>query len=98
MKRYSKEMIIGLSVLIAALVLFFGIDYLKGINVFKASNYYYVSYTDVNGLSVSAPVTLNGFKVGQVRDITYEYDNPGHDMVEVLITLPLSGRLSVLMP
>jgi phospholipid/cholesterol/gamma-HCH transport system substrate-binding protein len=83
MKRYSRELIIGLSVLIAGLVLVFGIDYLKGINVFKAANYYYVSYTDVNGLTVSSPVTLNGFKVGQVRDITYEYDNPGHIMVEL---------------
>ncbi len=83
MKRYSKELIIGLSVLIAALVLFFGINYLKGINLFKAANYYYVSYTNVNGLTVSAPVTINGFKVGQVRDITYEYDNPGHILVEI---------------
>lgn len=85
MKRYSKELIIGLSVLIAALVLFFGINYLKGVNLFKAANYYYVSYTNVNGLSVSAPVTINGFKVGQVRDITYEYDNPGHVLVEIAI-------------
>ncbi len=85
MKRYSKELIIGLSVLIAALVLFFGINYLKGINLFKAANYYYVSYTNVNGLTVSAPVTINGFKVGQVRDITYEYDNPGHVLVEIAL-------------
>ncbi len=85
MKRYSKELIIGLSVLIAALVLFFGIDYLKGINVFKAANYYYVSYTNVNGLTVSSPVTINGFKVGQVRDIAYEYDNPGHVTVEIAL-------------
>lgn len=83
MKRYSKELMIGLSVLIAALVLFFGINYLKGVNLFKAANYYYVSYTNVNGLTVSAPVTINGFKVGQVREITYEYDNPGHVLVEI---------------
>ncbi len=83
MKRYSKELIIGLSVLIAAMVLIFGIDYLKGINVFKAANYYYVSYENVNGLTVSSPVTINGYKVGQVRDITYEYDNPGHVLVEI---------------
>ena len=85
MKRYSKELIIGLSVLIAALVLFFGIDYLKGINVFKAANYYYVSYENVNGLTVSSPVTINGYKIGQVRDITYEYDNPGHVLVEIAL-------------
>ncbi len=83
MKRFSHELIIGLSVLIAALVLFFGINYLKGINIFKAANYYYASYTNVAGLSVSSPVTLNGFKVGQVRDITYEYNNPGHVLVEM---------------
>lgn len=91
MKAYSREVIIGLSVLIAGLVLFFGIDYLKGVNVFKAANYYYVSYTSVNGLTVSSPVTLNGFKVGQVRDIAYEYDNPGHVKVE----LSLDKRLKV---
>ena len=77
--------------LIALLVLFFGIDYLKGINVFKAANYYYVSYTNVNGLTVSSPVTINGFKVGQVRDINYEYDNPGH----VLVELSLDKKLKV---
>lgn len=83
MKRFSKEFKIGLSILVAAVVLFSGINYLKGINVFKAANYYYVSYENVNGLSVSSPVTLNGFKVGQVRDITYEYENPGHVLVEL---------------
>ena len=83
MKRFSRELIIGLSVLIAGLVLVFGIDYLKGINVFKAANYYYVSYTNVNGLTVSSPVTLNGYKVGQVREIEYQYDNPGHIIVEL---------------
>ncbi len=91
MKRFSKEFKIGLSVLIAAVVLFTGINYLKGINVFKAANYYYVSYENVNGLSVSSPVTLNGLKVGQVRDISYEYDNPGH----VLVELSLDKRIKV---
>lgn len=98
MKRYSRELIIGMSVLVALLVLFFGIDYLKGINVFKAANYYYVSYTNVNGLTVSSPVTINGFKVGQVRDINYEYDNPGHVLVELSLDkklkVPRAARLS----
>ena len=83
MKKISKEIVIGLSVVIALLILFFGINYLKGINLFKASNYYYASYTDVAGLAQSAPVTVNGFKVGLVRDVEYEYDNPGHVKVEL---------------
>lgn len=82
-KFFSREIIIGLSVLISLLVLFFGIDYLKGINVFKAANYYYASFTNVAGLAQSAPVTVNGFKVGLVREIQYEYDNPGHVRVEL---------------
>lgn len=82
-KILRKEVIIGVCVILTLALLFFGIDYLKGINVFKASNYYYATYTNVNGLAVSAPVTVNGFKVGQVREINYEYDNPGHVKVEL---------------
>ena len=69
-KIFRKEVIIGLSAVVALVILFVGIDFLKGVNVFKASNYYYVTYTDVQGLAVSAPVTINGYKVGQVREIS----------------------------
>ena len=82
-KLFSREIIIGASVLIALLALVFGINYLKGVNIFKAANYYYASYTNVAGLAQSAPVTLNGYKVGLVRGIAYEYDNPGHVKVEI---------------
>lgn len=79
----KKNFIIGACVLVALALLFFGMEYLKGVNVFKPSNYYLVSYTNVAGLQVSAPVSVNGFKVGQVRNIEYEYDNPGHVLVEL---------------
>lgn len=82
-KMFRKEVVIGLIVILALAVLFVGIDFLKGVNVFKAANYYYVTYDNVEGLAQSAPVTVNGFKVGQVRSINYEYDNPGHIKVEI---------------
>ena len=72
MKKYNKEFIIGLCVIIAGLVLFFGIDYLKGINLLNPTHFYYAEATDVSGLEKSAPVTVNGFKVGQVRSIKYD--------------------------
>lgn len=84
-KIFRKEVIIGLSAVVALVILFVGIDFLKGVNVFKASNYYYVTYTDVQGLAISAPVTINGYKVGQVREISYQYDNPGHVKVEIAL-------------
>ena len=84
-KLFTKEGIIGLSIVAAIAVLVFGIDFLKGINVFTPTNHYYSTYTDVQGLVTSAPVTVNGFKVGLVHSIEYQYDNPGH--VKVLLSL-----------
>lgn len=80
---FRKEVLIGLIVIIALAILFVGIDFLKGVNIFKAANYYTATYTNVEGLAISAPVTVNGFKVGLVREINYEYDNPGHVKVEI---------------
>ena len=79
----KRNFIIGVCVLVALCILFFGLEFLKGVNVFKPANYYSASYTNVAGLQVSAPVSVNGFKVGQVSNIEYEYDNPGHVLVEM---------------
>lgn len=87
----KREFIIGLSAIIALGIIFFGINYLKGINIFKAANYYYVSYTNVAGLSQSAPVSINGFKVGMVREVNYDYAHPGH----VIVELALDRKLQV---
>lgn len=84
-KVFNKEFIIGLSVIVAIAILIVGIDFLKGINLFKPANFYYAEYTDVAGLETAAPVTLNGYKVGQVREINYDYSNPGH--IRVLLAL-----------
>lgn len=74
---------IGSCVILALAILFIGIQFLKGINIFSAANTYTISYENVQGLSVSAPVNINGFKVGIVRNISYDYDNPGHVKVEI---------------
>lgn len=75
-KIFTKEMMIGACVLIALAVLFFGIEYLKGVSIFKPSNYYYAVYNDVKGLEVSAPVMVNGYKIGQVDKVELMYDRP----------------------
>lgn len=97
MNKFSrKELIIGVLVLVAMAIIILGIDFLKGINVFQPTNYYYATYTNVEGLAKSAPVTINGFKVGQVRDITYDYSKPGTINVELAledaIQLPTDSR------
>lgn len=78
-----KEVKIGIIGIVALGMLFFGINYLKGVRMFHASSYYYVEYTDINGLANSSPVFASGYKVGLVRDIQYNHAHPGHVVVEV---------------
>lgn len=90
MKRLlSSEVKIGLTVVAALAIFFWGLNYLKGINLFKPTNYYYVNYTQVDGLVKSSPVMLDGYQVGLVRDIQYRYDQPGN----ILVTLSLNSKL-----
>lgn len=79
----TKEVKIGLIGIAALAMLVFGINYLKGINMFQSANYYYVEYTNINGLAGSSPVFANGYKIGTVRNITYNYNKPGHVTVKV---------------
>ena len=78
-----KEVKIGIIGILALGMLFLGINYLKGVRMFHASSYYYVEFTDINGLANSSPVFASGYKVGLVRDIQYNHANPGHVVVEV---------------
>ena len=78
-----KEVKIGLIGIVGIAMLFFGINYLKGVRMFQPSCYYYVEYTNINGLTVSSPVFASGYKIGSVRDIQYNHANPGHVVVEV---------------
>lgn len=86
MKKFiKKELVIGLSVIVAVAILIIGIEYLKGINIFKPANFYVAYYDNVAGLEISAPVTVKGYKVGQVREINFNYSKPGK--IEVVMAL-----------
>lgn len=82
-KFFSKEVMIAAAVLFSVAVLYWGINYLKGVNLFTPSNFYKVTYTQVNGLQISAPVTINGFQVGLVNNISYDYSDNGKLIVEL---------------
>lgn len=91
MKRYfSKEALIAITVIISLCILYFGIEYLKGVNLFKPANFYYAKFEKVDGLAVSAPVTINGFQVGQVREINYDYEK---NDISVLLSLNKDLRI-----
>lgn len=73
MKFFTKEVKIALTGIAAVILFFVGINFLKGINVFQASNTYYVKFKDINGLTISNAVMANGYPVGIVREIFYDY-------------------------
>jgi phospholipid/cholesterol/gamma-HCH transport system substrate-binding protein len=81
----TKEVKIGLISIVALAILIFGINFLKGVNMFKPSNSYYFEFADVNGLAESSPVFASGYKVGTVHSISYNFQKPGHVLVEVEI-------------
>jgi phospholipid/cholesterol/gamma-HCH transport system substrate-binding protein len=85
MKYFTKEVKIGLTGVVALIVLFIGINFLKGINLFKASNTYYIEFADIKGLAKSSPVFSNGFRIGTVNDIIYNYQDPGKLLIQISV-------------
>jgi len=63
---FTKEAKIGLVTIVSLALLYLGINYLKGINLFQPVNHYYVSFSNVKGVTISSPVFVDGFKVGLV--------------------------------
>ncbi|HCC51932.1 MAG TPA: MCE family protein [Porphyromonadaceae bacterium] len=75
MKKFSKEAKIGVTAILSLVLLYIGVNYLKGINLFKPANYYYVSCNNVKDITISSPVFVEGFKIGLVRSIEYDYSS-----------------------
>ena len=82
-KYFTKEVRIGIAGIIALCILVYGINYLKGIHMFKPTNYFYVKFQNINGLTKSSPVFADGFRVGIVRDLYYDYTQPGKVIAEI---------------
>jgi phospholipid/cholesterol/gamma-HCH transport system substrate-binding protein len=75
MKFLNKNVKIALTVLVGLALLYWGVNYLKGVNLLTPVNHFYTEVESVDGLLESAPITVNGFTVGQVREINYDYAN-----------------------
>lgn len=76
MKYFTKEVKIALVAIVAIVVLFVGMQFLKGMSLFSSNEVYYVLFDDVSGLSSSSPVYANGYRVGVVQRIDYDYEHP----------------------
>ena len=75
-KTFSRNALIGLAFIASLVMLYFGINFLKGVNVFQQQHRYYITLDDVTGLLVSSPIFLQGYQVGLVNNIRLANTNP----------------------
>jgi len=89
-KQYSvkeaKSIKVALFCIAAILIFYFGATFLKGINVFGKKNYYYAVFEDIGALHESTNVTLNGYGIGKVTNISLLSSNPVRICAEILVT------------
>lgn len=82
MKFFTKEVKIALVAIVGIVVLFFGMHFLKGMPVFSNDDVYYATFDNINGLSSSNPIYADGYQVGTVKSINYNYQKGGKVVVE----------------
>lgn len=79
----SKEFKVGLIALVSGVLLYYGFNYLKGIDFFSPTNKYYAVYDNVDGLNKSNPVIINGLQVGRVSSIRLIQNQDNQILVEL---------------
>ncbi|MBQ5730322.1 MAG: MCE family protein, partial [Bacteroidaceae bacterium] len=84
-KLFTREFFIGAIGITALLVIYFLINFFKGIDLFKVGETYYVRFSDVSQLVGSSPVYLNGYKAGNVRSINCDFNQIDNIIVEIEI-------------
>ena len=92
MKKYfTKEVQIALVAVTGIVVLFFGLKFLKGLTLFSTDDSYFVQFEDISGVSASCPVYANGFRVGVVEDVVFNYNS--QDKIVAVLGLDKQLRL-----
>lgn len=87
--KLTKEIKIALVAIVGILVMYFGINFLKGMNLFSTNNTYYMTFDDIQGLGASTPIYADGYKVGTVDGMEYDYKENGPIKVKVDINKDL---------
>lgn len=81
--KLAKEIKIALVAIVGILIMYFGINFLKGMNLFSTNNTYFITFDDIQGLGASTPIYADGYKVGTVDGLEYDYKENGPIKVKV---------------
>ncbi len=97
--KVKNEVKIAIVAILGIIILFFGMQFLKGSSLFSTDNIYNIKFDNISGLSTSSPIYSNGFKVGTVKGIEYDYKNNKDIIVKVAIdknmTIPQGTRAEI---
>ena len=98
--KYAREIKVGVLATVCLFLLFFGFNFLKGVNIFSPTNSYHGVYAHLHGLEEQAAVYIRGHKVGQVDAIHYDYTRDSAFTIDVSINrdivLPQGTRMAII--
>ena len=81
MNFFTKEVRIALAAVVSIVLLFFGMNFLKGKSLFSTDNVYFAKFDNISGLTPSNPIFVNGYQVGTVKTIDFDYAHGGSVIV-----------------
>jgi phospholipid/cholesterol/gamma-HCH transport system substrate-binding protein len=97
--KNSRELKVGILAILCAVILYFGLNFLKGINIFSSTASYVGKYENVNGLTPQSPVYIKGYKVGLVESVNYDFtQSPAFTVVVSIdknIQLPIGTEIAL---
>lgn len=79
----QKAILAGVTTITTLLMFYFGFNYLKGINIFSKNVSYYATFDNIQGVDRSTKVYVNGYRVGNVRKINFDYERFNGAVVEL---------------
>ena len=91
MKKFSKEIKIGAIFVICIAFLYIGVNFLKGSNVFSNDNTYYMIVSNAGGVAPSSVINTNGYQIGTVTNVKYDYNSPNR----IVVSLRVNGSLRI---
>lgn len=83
--KHLREIKVGIVAVVCLFLLYFGFNFLKGVNIFSPVHNYYGVYASVNGLTEQSPVYIRGYKVGQVDWIQYDFTSDSAFTVRISV-------------
>ena len=82
----KKEVKIALVAITALVVLFFGLNFLKGLTIFSNNAHYYLTFKNVDGVGKNTPVYADGVRLGTVESIIYDYSHEKPTVVNISVS------------